>query len=59
MYRAERVKQELHGVRRSKLLVTNNDEIVLSQPIKELCTTVDAVIYVVNSTNINRGMIWS
>lgn len=47
--RAER-QQQRGGERRSKLLVGEE----ISQPVKELCNTVDAFIYVVNTSNEER-----
>jgi len=48
--RAERINQDLNGERKSRLLVNNE----VSHSIKELCSTVDAFIYIVNATNEHR-----
>lgn len=60
-YRAEREAQEtVSHERRSKLLVDNSDseeenQGTLSQPLRELCSTVDAFIYVAKGSDKTRG----
>ena len=62
--RSERENNAANGVRRNKFLVernieddVENDELVMvTQPVKDLCSSVDAFIYVVDSTfTSNKG----
>lgn len=58
--RAEREAQGVSNERKSKLLVDDNDneeenQVTISHPLRELCSTADAFIYVVNGGDKHRG----
>ena len=54
--RAERLQQDLEGKRHSRLFFYNDiGEISLVQSLKELIKTVDALIYVVNTSSDWKG----
>ena len=54
--RAERLRQDPEGERRSRLFFYNDlGEISLVQSVKELIKTVDALIYVVNTSTDWKG----
>lgn len=64
MLRSERDKNASSGIRKNNYIIYGNiggmntgdeDLVMVTQPVKDLCSSVDAFIYVVDSTYHSNG----